>query len=134
MKSKMFALALLMALGVNTTCRADSLEGVWKLESGSWPGETEVMTYPGDPEMDAGAKAFRVFTGQHHVFISSAPAMDVYNATMSTYSVDGSTLKLEKVVARNPEHQASWSWTFSLTDARLVLESEGMREVWVRVE
>ena len=113
---------------------AGSLEGVWVLKSGQW-GDTETgMIYPGDSEKDEGALAFRTFTKSHHFFISSFPAEEIYNASVSKYSVDGNVLRMEKVITKNPAHQAQWEWTFDLDGDHLSLEREGMSEVWVRVE
>jgi hypothetical protein len=127
-------LTALMALVGVAAAQADSIEGVWKIESGRWPGDGADMAYPGDGGGDAGAAAFRMFTGSHHFFISSFPAIDVYNASMSRYSLDGNTLKMEKILAPNPQHLDAWEWTYELEGDRLTLEREGMNEVWVRVE
>ena len=134
MNNRTVALAALMAACVAGNSHAGSLEGVWELESGRWPGDAEDLVYPGNPAQDEGSMAYRLFTGNHHVLISSAPAMDVYNATLATYSVDGNVLKLEKLVAKSPKHQSSWTWTFTLSGDRLTLETDGMEEVWRRVE
>ena len=125
---------LFLLLGATSHAQAGSLEGVWMLESGRWAGETSDTVYPGDPELDKGSMAYRVFTANHHFFISSAPAMDVFNASMTRYSVDGDALKMEKVVEQPAQHLDHWEWSFQLEGEKLILEMEGMREVWVRVE
>jgi hypothetical protein len=128
----LMAMALTLVFAGETF--ADSLEGVWKIESGRWPADGGDMVYPGDPAEDEEAMAYRVFTGEYHVFMSSFPALEIYNATMARYSVDGDVLKMEKVMTKSAKHLQTWQWTFELDGDRLTLETEGMREVWVRVE
>lgn len=135
MRTKMvLGITVLLSLALGGLAQADSLEGVWKLETGRWPAGEGDMVYPAGDGTDEGASAFRVFTGHHHVFISSFPAEDIFNATMAKYSVDGDRLLMEKVVARNPGHLSNWEWTFVLDGDRLTVESNGMKETWVRVE
>jgi hypothetical protein len=127
-------IALVVAVGSAGSVLADSLEGVWKIKSGRWSAEDSEVVYPSDPESDEGAMAFRTFTKNHHFFISRFPAENIFNATMSKYTVDGNTLRMEKVLTRNPKHYQEWEWTFDLAGDELTLEMEGMREVWIRIE
>jgi hypothetical protein len=124
----------LVALGLAGIVNAGSLEGVWKLESGRWPGNGEDVVYPGDGDSDKGAQAYRVFSGQHHFFISSFPTEEIFNANMTRYSVEGNVLHMEKVIVKNAGHLPEWDWTFTLDGDRLTLEMSGMQEVWTRVE
>jgi hypothetical protein len=132
--SLLAAVILPLMLGVTSHAQAETMEGVWKLESGRWAGEDGDTVYPGNPELDKGPMAYRAFTKNHHFFISSAPAMDVFNANMTRYSVEGNALKMEKMVSKSPKHLDHWEWTFQLEEGKLTLEMEGMREVWTRVE
>ena len=117
-----------------SNAQAGSLEGVWKIESGRWgSGDSEVV-YPSAPAPDERGMAFRTFTKNHHFFISSWPAEKIYNATMSTYSIEGNTIHMEKVVTKSPDHLQEWDLTFNLDGDRLTLEMEELKEVWVRVE
>jgi hypothetical protein len=125
---------LAVGLGVTGLASADSLAGVWKLESGQWPGDGEPVVFPTGAESEADAQSFRVFTGQHQFFISSYPAREIFNANMTRYEVAGDQLTMHKVVVRNAGHLDEWTWTFTLDGDRLTLEMEDMREVWTRVE
>ena len=127
-------IALVLTVGLAGSVLADSLEGVWKIKSGRWTGEDSEVVYPSDPVSDEGAMAFRTFTKNHHFFISSFPAENIFNAAMSNYTVDGNTLRMEKVLTKSLKHHQKWEWTFDLSGDELTLEMEGMREVWVRVE
>ena len=127
-------IALVLAVGLAGSALADSLEGVWKIKSGRWSAEDSEVIYPSDPVSDEGAMAFRTFTKHHHFFISSFPADNIYNAAVSKYTVDGNTLRMEKVLTKSPKHHQKWEWTFDLAGDELTLEMEGMREVWIRVE
>jgi hypothetical protein len=134
-RSSLLAIVVLsLLLGVASHAQAGSMEGVWQLESGRWAGADGDTVFPGNPDLDKGSTAYRVFTRNHHFFISSAPAMDVFNANMTRYSVEGNALKMEKVVSKSPKHLDHWEWTFQLEEGKLILEMEGMREVWTRVE
>lgn len=133
---KPFYLMSVVAVSICMTsnAQAGSLEGVWRIESGRWGSGDSEIAYPGDPASDEGAAAFRTFTENHHFFISSWPAENIYNASMSRYSVEGNTIHMEKVVTKNPEHLQEWDLTFDLDGDRLTLEMEELKEVWVRVE
>ena len=122
------------AVCMTSNIQAGSLEGVWKIESGRWGSGDSEMVYPSDPASDEGGIAFRTFTKNHHVFISSLPAKNIFNASMSMYSVEGNTIHMEKVVTKSPEHLEEWDLTFYLDGDRLTLEMEELKEVWVRVE
>jgi hypothetical protein len=119
---------------MTSTAQAGSLEGVWKIESGRWGSGDSEMVYPGNPASDEGGMAFRTFTASHHFFISSWPAENIFNASMSRYSIEGNTIHMEKVVTKNPNHLQGWDLTFDLDGDRLTLEMEDLKEVWVRVE
>ena len=128
------AIVCLMGVGLAGNVLADSLDGVWKIKSGRWAGGDSDVIYPGDPASDEGAMAFRTFTGEYHIFISSFPTESIFNTVMSKYSVEGNTLHMEKVVTNNPKQTMEWEWTFDLNGDELTLEMEGAREVWVRVK
>jgi hypothetical protein len=118
-------------LGLANHAQAGSFEGVWKLESGKW-GD---LVYPAGSGEDSGASAYRVFTDKHHFFISSFPANSIFNANMTRYSTKGNVLQMEGIVVKNPDkHLPVWEWQFELEQDQLILEMDGMREVWVRVE
>ena len=127
-------LILSVTVGFASSVMADSLEGVWALKSGQWGDAETGMVYPSGPKKDEGALAFRTFTSSYHFFVSSFPTEEIYNASVSKYSVDGNVLRMNKVLTKNPEHEAQWEWTFELDGDQLNLKREGMSEVWVRVE
>jgi hypothetical protein len=115
------------------TLSAGSLEGMWKLESGYWPHEEGAMVYPGDA-LTEGSESFRVFTKSHHFFMADAPAMELFKAMMTTYSVDQDQLKIGTTLLGNQGAGLPSEWTISLEGDRLTMELEGNKEVWVRVE
>ncbi len=115
------------------TASAGSLEGMWKLESGYWPHQEGAMVYPGDP-LTEGSESYRVFTKSHHFFIADAPAMELFKALMTTYSVDGNQLMLGASLLGNQGVGQASEWTISLENDRLTMELDGNREVWIKVE
>jgi hypothetical protein len=131
---KIFACTTCVAIAAAGNAMADSLEGVWKIESGRWSGVKGDVVYPGDPAEDEGAQAFRVFTDGYHVFISSFPVLSLFNTAMSRYQAQDGELKMERVVTNNPKQVAEWAWSYELHGDRLTLRMEGVEETWVKIE
>ena len=80
------------------------------------------------------SNTLRTFTKSRHFFVSSFRAEEIYNASVSKYSIDGNVLRMKKGITKNPKHQAQWELIFELDGDQLSLKREGMSEVWVRVE
>lgn len=130
-------IVLLACTDIKTNQKVDSnnieLDGMWVLKSGKWEnGDGTFLKYP--DSLTEGT-AHIIYSKSHYTVVADAPNMKYFRGEVGEYSIHGNNI-ISKVIVTNIESNKGLinNWSFQLKDGTIVFKTEGMEEVWEKVE
>ena len=109
------------------------LNGMWVLKSGKWAnGDGTFLKYP--DSLTEGT-AHIIYSKSHYTVVADAPRMKYFRGEVGEYSINGNNI-ISKVIVTNIESNKGLinDWSFQLKDGTIVFKTEGMEEVWEKIE
>lgn len=117
------------------TINKSELDGMWTLKSGKWMNEDGTfLTYPED-SITEGGKAYVIYSKGHYTVVADVPKMKYFRGEMGEYSINGDMLE-SKILISNIESNLGLknSWNFKQEKGIITFQTEGIEEVWERIE
>ena len=109
------------------------LNGMWVLKSGKWAnGDGTFLKYP--DSLTEGT-AHIIYSKSHYTVVADVPKMKYFRGEVGEYSINGNNIN-SKVIVTNIESNKGLvnDWNFQLKDRTITFKTEGIEEVWEKVE